>query len=68
MKLKNPIKTVNTSLRDECPLIEVIEEETNKFLSTRKGLSYLCMKYPKLSLKQAINEYKRNAYYAEYYS
>ena len=67
MNLKKLTEIDTSSIRDERPLAEVIEEETNKFLSTRKGLSYLCMRYPNFSLKQAINDYKVQAYYAEHY-
>lgn len=38
------------------------EEVINDFLSSRKGLSYLCMKYPNLSLENAIQSYKRSYY------
>ena len=34
------------------------EKEINKFLSSRQGLAYLSMKYPKLSVSDAIKEYK----------
>lgn len=37
------------------------EEAINKFLSSRNGLAYLAMKYPNLSVSDAINEYKKNA-------
>lgn len=37
------------------------EKEINQFLSSRQGLAYLGMKYPKLSVKEAIREYKLNA-------
>ena len=37
------------------------EKEINDFLSSRQGLAYLSMKYPKLSVKEAIREYKLNA-------
>ena len=40
------------------------EKEVNNFLKTRKGLAYLRMKYPKLSLEEAIKEYRSNAYQA----
>lgn len=39
----------------------MIEEDCNSFLKTFKGLQYLRMKYPTLSIIQAINEYKINA-------
>lgn len=34
------------------------EKEINAFLSSRQGLAYLSMKYPKLSVTDAIKEYK----------
>ena len=44
-----------------------LEESCNRFLKTRKGLSYLCMKYPNLSLQDAIQEYKNKEAEAEFY-
>ena len=52
------------SLMDNKPLSEVIEEDCNNFLKSRKGLSYLIMRYPTLSCEQAITEYKYGAYLA----
>lgn len=49
---------------DNKPLSEVIEEDCNNFLKSRKGLSYLIMRYPTLSCEQAITEYKYGAYLA----
>ena len=43
------------------------EESCNEFLKTCKGLSYLCMKYPNLSLQDAIKEYKLKEAEAEFY-
>lgn len=40
-------------------------EMINDFLSSRKGLHYLCMKYPKLSVKEAISEFEKT-YYQQY--
>ena len=37
------------------------EQAINKFLSSRQGLAYLTMKYPNLSVTDAISEYKKNA-------
>ena len=37
------------------------EKEINDFLKSRQGLAYLSMKYPKLSVKEAIEEYKLQA-------
>lgn len=35
--------------------------EINDFLKSRKGLAYLGMKYPKLSVEEAVAEYKKIA-------
>jgi hypothetical protein len=43
------------------------EESCNRFLKTRKGLSYLCMKYPNFLLQDAIKEYKLKEAEAEFY-
>jgi hypothetical protein len=37
------------------------DKEINDFLKSHQGLAYLSMKYPKLSVKEAIREYKLNA-------
>lgn len=37
------------------------EKEINDFLKSREGLAYLGMKYPKLSVEEAIREYKLQA-------
>lgn len=64
------MKKINYSFikidRSDCELsakerYKIIEENCNSFLKTFKGLQYLCMKYPTLSIAQAINEYKSNA-------
>lgn len=36
-------------------------KEINDFLKSRKGLAYLGMKYPKLSVQEAVREYKLQA-------
>ena len=36
-------------------------KEINDFLKRRRGLAYLSMKYPKLSVIDAIKEYKLEA-------
>ena len=43
---------------------EETEKEINAFLKTQKGLNYLSVKYPTLSVSEAIREYKINAYRA----
>ena len=37
------------------------EQAINKFLSSRNGLAYLAMKYPNLSVADAVSEYKKAA-------
>jgi hypothetical protein len=39
----------------------IIRKDCNDFLKTHKGLSYLCMKYPNLSVSEAVNEYVKTA-------
>lgn len=38
--------------------LDLLMKEVNNFLGTRKGLKYLLLKYPSLSLPEAIQEYK----------
>ena len=38
-----------------------VREDCNSFLKTKRGFHYLMMKYPHLSVSQAINEYIKNA-------
>lgn len=40
---------------------EIVRKDCNSFLKTRKGLLYLRMKYPNLSVSQAVNEYVKKA-------
>lgn len=40
---------------------KLVREDCNDFLKTYRGLSYLCMKYPNLSIPQAIDEYIKTA-------
>ena len=41
------------------------EEHYTNSLKTRHGLSYLCIKYPNLSVTSAINEYLAEAWIVE---
>jgi hypothetical protein len=50
----------NFSLSEE-KAEEIVRKDCNSFLKTRKGLSYLRMKYPNLSVLQAVNEYVKKA-------
>ena len=44
---------------------QAFEEHYNNLLKTKQGLSYLCMKYPNLSVNSAINEYFAEAWIVE---
>ena len=39
----------------------LIRKDCNNFLKTKQGFHYLMMKYPNLSVPQAINEYIKEA-------
>ena len=39
----------------------IVRKSCNDFLKTHEGLSYLCMKYPNLSVSEAVNEYVKTA-------
>ena len=45
---------------------EIVRKDCNDFLKTHKGLLYLHMKYPNLSILQAIDEYIKNALWVNY--
>jgi hypothetical protein len=40
---------------------ELVKKSCNNFLKTKQGFHYLLMKYPNLSVPQAIDEYIKNA-------
>ena len=57
------VKSLN---REDCSLSQkeaekLVRKNCNNFLKTRKGLSYLRMKYPHLSVSQAIEEHIKTA-------
>lgn len=39
----------------------IVRKDCNDFLKTKQGFHYLMMKYPNLSVSQAIDEYIKNA-------
>ena len=39
----------------------LVRKDCNDFLKTKQGFYYLLMKYPNLSVPQAIDEYIKNA-------
>ena len=48
--------------KEECSLSpkeveKLVRKDCNDFLKTKKGFHYLTMKYPNLSVSQAIDEY-----------
>lgn len=54
----------------EKPIQQVYEEintKCNDFLKTQKGLQYLMLKYPTLSMEHAIREYYANVWMCENY-
>ena len=53
------LNKVNFSLPQEES--EKLIKKCNDFLKTKQGFHYLMMKYPNLSVSQAVNEYIRNA-------
>lgn len=63
-EVKGVINRVNTSLTPE-ETNQVFEEWISSILKTRHGLQYLLLKYPTLSIEEAIKEYKVSAAIAE---
>lgn len=55
-----PVDKVNFSLSQE-ESEKLVRKDCNDFLKTKQGFHYLLMKYPNLSVPQAINEYIKNA-------
>lgn len=50
--------TVDPSLKKS--FCEILEEECNTLLKTRFGLKYLLLRFPNLSVSDAIKEFKTN--------
>ena len=40
---------------------ELVRKDCNNFLKTKQGFHYLLMKYPNLSVSQAVDEYIKEA-------
>jgi len=40
---------------------KIVRKDCNTFLKTKQGLHYLLMKYPHLSVSQAVEEHVKNA-------
>ena len=55
-----PLNKVDFSLSEE-EAEKLVRKDCNNFLKTKQGFHYLLMKYPNLSVPQAIDEYVKNA-------
>ena len=55
-----PLNRTDLSLSPE-ESEKLIRKDCNSFLKTKRGFHYLMMKYPHLSVSQAINEYVKEA-------
>ena len=55
-----PLNKVDFSLSPE-EAEKLVRKDCNSFLKTKQGFHYLTMKYPNLSVSQAVNEYIKNA-------
>ena len=55
-----PLNKVDFSLSPEEEK-KIVKKSCNDFLKTKQGFHYLIMKYPNLSVSQAIDEYVKNA-------
>ena len=53
-----PVNKVDFSLSSA---EELVRKSCNNFLKTKQGFRYLLMKYPNLSVSQAVDEYVKNA-------
>ena len=58
-----PLNKVDFSLSSAEKLVR---NDCNDFLKTKRGFHYLKMKYPNLSISQAINEYVKNALWIDH--
>jgi hypothetical protein len=58
--LCKPLKIEDISLSQE-EAEKLVRKDCNSFLKTKQGFHYLMMKYPHLSVSQAVNEYIKNA-------
>ena len=58
--LKKLEKVDVSQITDNRPFLEILEEECNTLLKTRFGLKYLLLRFPNLSVSEAIKEFKTN--------
>lgn len=55
-----PLNKEKCSLSQE-EMEKFVKEDCNTFLKTKQGFHYLLMKYPHLSVLEAVNEYIKTA-------
>ena len=55
-----PLNKVDFSLSSE-KAEELVRKDCNNFLKTKQGFHYLLMKYPHLSVSEAVEEYIKAA-------
>jgi len=55
-----PVNKESISLSPE-EAEKIVRKDCNNFLKTKQGLHYLLMKYPHLSVSQAVEEHVKNA-------
>lgn len=67
LSLRNSIHPVYDRVDLSCGFLsieeseKIVKKDCNDFLKTKQGFHYLTMKYPNLSVSQAVNEYIKNA-------
>lgn len=55
-----PLNKVDFSLSPE-EAEKIVRKDCNDFLKSKQGFHYLLMKYPNLSVSQAVDEYVKEA-------
>jgi hypothetical protein len=63
VKLKPFIKEKISLSQEEVE--KLVRKDCNDFLKTKQGFHYLLMKYPHLSVPQAIDEYIKTAFWID---
>ena len=58
------LNKVDCSLSPE-EVKKLVRKDCNDFLKTKQGFHYLMMKYPHLSVSEAINEYIKTAFWID---
>lgn len=61
MDVHNKFICVDKFKLELSPAEKLVRKDCNNFLKTKQGFHYLMMKYPNLSVSEAINEYIKTA-------